>query len=91
MYTIGSLFYAIYFWFSFPMYFWMDEDEEWGIWQAIQSPLAAGMGVTILLDFWRIAIGPIYGDYAGSGQLSWTGKTVLGHACKAIDQRLHEL
>ncbi|KAK9839005.1 hypothetical protein WJX74_007726 [Apatococcus lobatus] len=71
MYTIGSLFYAIYFWFSFPMYFWMDEDKAWSIWQAIQSSLAAGMGVTILLDFWRLAIGPISGNYAGSEQLSY--------------------
>lgn len=91
MYTIGSLFYAIYFWFSFPMYFWMDEHEDWSIWQAIQSSLAAGMGVTILLDFWRLAIGPISGSYAGTGQLPWTGKPALSSALNAIDQRLHEL
>ena len=90
MYTIGSLFYAIYFWFSFPMYFWMDEDVDWGIWQAIQSSLAAGMGVTMLLDFWRLAIGPIVESSASSSQLQWVGGSILGGACSAVDERLYE-
>lgn len=28
MYTVGSLFYAIYFFVSFPMFFRMDEDAK---------------------------------------------------------------
>ena len=61
MYTVGSLFYAIYFFVSFPMYYRMDEDPavKWTIGEAMVSGLAAGMLVTIFLDLWRLVLGPM--------------------------------
>eukprot|EP00884_Botryococcus_braunii_P004627 jgi/Botrbrau1/14165/Bobra.182_3s0104.2 len=73
MYSVGSLFYAIYFFVSFPMYFIMDEQiqPKWTAGRAALDSLAAGMLVTILLDFWRLAIGSIAGD-APAQSLPWT-------------------
>ena len=62
MYLVGSLFYALYFWVSFPAFFVMDEQpraKRWTLLQAARDALAAAMLVTILLDMWRITIGPI--------------------------------
>ena len=61
MYTIGSLFYAIYFFVGFPLFFEMDEGPRlrWSLGRAAIDALAAGMAVTILLDFWRLFLGPI--------------------------------
>ena len=57
MYTWGSVFYAIYFWVSFPVFFMMDENPRkvWIAWEAVKDSLASAMAVTILLDLWRIA------------------------------------
>ena len=57
MYTWGSVFYAIYFWVSFPVFFIMDEKPRkvWTVWEAARDSLVSGMAVTMLLDFWRIA------------------------------------
>ena len=73
MYRVGSLFYAIYFFVSFPMFYRMDEQEDvggaskkrgrgssYGLWRVVVDALAAGMLVTCLLDFWRIGVGSIY-------------------------------
>ena len=65
MYTVGSLFYATYFWVSFPAFFLMDENikkTKSPLWRAAWDALASGMLVTILLDLWRICIGPLYGN-----------------------------
>ncbi len=71
MYTIGSLFYAIYFFVSFPAFFEMDESlRKWSLVRAAADSLAAGMLVTILLDFWRLAIGPLDKSPALGGILS---------------------
>ncbi|GAX76555.1 hypothetical protein CEUSTIGMA_g4001.t1 [Chlamydomonas eustigma] len=62
MYSVGSLFYAIYFFVSFPMFFRMDEEpskKKWSAWNAVLDGLAAAMIVTILLDIWRISFGGI--------------------------------
>eukprot|EP00271_Cylindrocystis_brebissonii_P020078 TRINITY_DN6499_c0_g1_i1.p1 TRINITY_DN6499_c0_g1~~TRINITY_DN6499_c0_g1_i1.p1 ORF type:complete len:297 (-),score=31.71 TRINITY_DN6499_c0_g1_i1:214-1104(-) len=62
MYRVGSLFYAIYFFVSFPMFFRMEEkvnEQAWSLWRVAVDALGAGMLVTILLDMWRLAIGPI--------------------------------
>lgn len=60
MYTIGSLFYAIYFFVSFPAFYVMDESvRKWSLVRAVTDSLAAGMLVTILLDLWRLGIGPL--------------------------------
>uniref|UniRef100_A0A7S2QSM8 Cycloeucalenol cycloisomerase n=1 Tax=Chlamydomonas chlamydogama TaxID=225041 RepID=A0A7S2QSM8_9CHLO len=70
MYTIGSLFYAIYFFVSFPLFYIMDEDpkvKKWTAWQAAVDSLAASMLVTILLDLWRISYGGIIKEGVGSG------------------------
>lgn len=75
MYSVGSLFYAIYFFVSFPMFFVMDElTRRWSLWQAAVDSLAAGMLVTILLDIWRLLVGNIHagGDGSKSGaSLPW--------------------
>jgi len=72
MYTVGSLFYAIYFFVSFPVYFQMDEAprSNWTLGQAATDSLASGMAVTILLDLWRISFGGLV-ESRKSG-LTWT-------------------
>ncbi|GAQ78954.1 cycloeucalenol cycloisomerase [Klebsormidium nitens] len=79
MYKVGSLFYAIYFFVSFPMYFRMDEkvNVQWAVGQAAIDAFASGMMVTIILDLWRLCIGPIYqigdGDrtFGSPEKVSW--------------------
>ena len=91
MYSIGSLFYAIYFFVSFPAFYAMDEypRQRWTLLGAARDALAAGMAVTILLDLWRLGIGPLQkpapanpvgqllGPWVGSdsgGKMSWLWK-----------------
>eukprot|EP00270_Netrium_digitus_P017538 TRINITY_DN6455_c0_g1_i1.p1 TRINITY_DN6455_c0_g1~~TRINITY_DN6455_c0_g1_i1.p1 ORF type:complete len:240 (+),score=67.51 TRINITY_DN6455_c0_g1_i1:48-722(+) len=76
MYRVGSLFYAIYFFVSFPMFFRVEEKahEEWSLSRVAVDSLGAAMAVTILLDFWRIFIGPIINisqSLAGGASLMW--------------------
>lgn len=61
MYKIGSLFYAIYFIVSFPMFIRIDEKpgNKWDLPRVAVDALGAAMLVTILLDLWRIFLGPI--------------------------------
>ncbi|KAF3331163.1 Cycloeucalenol cycloisomerase [Carex littledalei] len=61
MYTVGSLFYAIYFFVSFPMFLRIDEntDDKWSLPRVAIDALGAAMLVTIILDLWRIFLGPI--------------------------------
>ncbi|URE29971.1 hypothetical protein MUK42_06153 [Musa troglodytarum] len=61
MYKVGSLFYAIYFIVSFPMFLRVDEkdDETWDLPRVAVDALGAAMLVTIILDLWRIFLGPI--------------------------------
>ena len=72
MYTVGSLFYAIYFFVSFPVFFQMDErpQSKWTLGRAATDALASGMAVTILLDLWRLTIGGIASPSRASG-LPW--------------------
>ncbi len=74
MYSMGSLFYAIYFFVSFPMFYRMEEAPtaaKWGLWRVAVDALGAGMLVTILLDLWRIGLGPIVGGGGGHSGLPW--------------------
>jgi cycloeucalenol cycloisomerase len=80
MYTVGSLFYAMYFWVSFPAFYIMDENphaKKWTVGAAARDALAAGMLVTVMLDAWRVCIGPIVdgGDGALAG-LPWLARGV---------------
>lgn len=77
MYSVGSLFYAIYFFVSFPMYFRMEERprKQWTAAQAALDSLAAGMLVTILLDFWRLSVGSIWDSAGGHAGLPWLHQT----------------
>ncbi|XP_027082724.1 cycloeucalenol cycloisomerase isoform X1 [Coffea arabica] len=61
MYKVGSLFYAIYFIVSFPMFLRVDEKpgDPWDLPRVAIDALGAAMLVTILLDLWRIFLGPI--------------------------------
>ncbi|EFJ34214.1 hypothetical protein SELMODRAFT_83343 [Selaginella moellendorffii] len=60
-YKVGSLLYALYFIVSYPMFMRIDEDpsDEWSFLRTTGNALAASMLVTILLDFWRLTIGPV--------------------------------
>lgn len=73
MYTVGCLFYAVYFFVSFPMFFRMDEavHKKWTAGEAALDSLAAGMLVTILLDLWRISFGGINGASASQPGITW--------------------
>ncbi|XP_073013936.1 cycloeucalenol cycloisomerase [Typha latifolia] len=61
MYKVGSLFYAIYFLVSFPMFLRLDEKDgdPWDLPRVAVDALGAAMLVTIILDLWRIFLGPI--------------------------------
>ncbi|KAL3620404.1 Bifunctional protein GlmU [Castilleja foliolosa] len=61
MYTVGSLFYAIYFFVSFPMFMRIDEKpgDRWDLPRVAIDGLGAAMLVTIILDLWRLFLGPI--------------------------------
>lgn len=61
MYKVGSLFYAIYFFVSFPMFLRIDEKpgDKWKLPTVAIDALGAAMLVTIILDLWRIFLGPI--------------------------------
>ncbi|ONK65970.1 uncharacterized protein A4U43_C06F2850 [Asparagus officinalis] len=61
MYKVGSLFYAIYFLVSFPMFARIDEKDSnsWDLPRITVDALGAAMLVTIILDLWRIFLGPI--------------------------------
>ncbi|KAG2312501.1 hypothetical protein Bca52824_024058 [Brassica carinata] len=61
MYKVGCLFYAIYFIVSFPMFFRMEEtpSDEWVLSRVAVDALGAAMLVTIILDLWRLFLGPI--------------------------------
>ncbi|KAA8540692.1 hypothetical protein F0562_024389 [Nyssa sinensis] len=61
MYKVGSLFYAIYFFVSFPMFLRIDEKpgDPWDLPRVAIDALGAAMLVTIVLDLWRIFLGPI--------------------------------
>lgn len=61
MYKVGSLFYAIYFIVSFPMFLRIDEKpgDPWDLPRVAIDSLGAAMLVTIILDLWRIFLGPI--------------------------------
>ena len=79
MYRVGSLFYAIYFFASFPMFLRIDEDgaegggpaaakrRRWTLGAVALDALAASMLVTLLLDFWRVAFGGIVDGSGGGG------------------------
>jgi cycloeucalenol cycloisomerase len=61
MYTVGSVFYGIYFFASFPMFFRLDEPQgtsltSWTLAETITDSLAACMIVTIFLDLWRLVL-----------------------------------
>lgn len=74
MYSVGSLFYAIYFFVSFPMFYRMDEStrsaSHYSLWRSIVDSLGASMLVTLLLDIWRISFGAIV-DINKTSSLPW--------------------
>ncbi|KAE8688938.1 Cycloeucalenol cycloisomerase [Hibiscus syriacus] len=61
MYKVGSLFYAIYFIVSFPMFLRIYEKpgDLWDLPRVAIDSLGAAMLVTIILNLWRIFLGPI--------------------------------
>lgn len=77
MYRTGSLFYAIYFFVSFPVFYQMDEEprRSCSLAKAVTESLASGMFVTILLDFWKLAFGGSV-LYQNQG-LMWLGKPLI--------------
>ncbi|KAG0492804.1 hypothetical protein HPP92_006202 [Vanilla planifolia] len=60
MYKVGSLFYAIYFVVSFPMFSRIDEEgDAWDLPRVAVDALGSAMLVTIILDLWRLFLGSI--------------------------------
>jgi cycloeucalenol cycloisomerase len=51
MLAYGSVFYALYFVASFPIYYSIDEEEPWSLRRTLFAALAASMIVFFLLDF----------------------------------------
>ncbi|KAI9079669.1 hypothetical protein K1719_038290 [Acacia pycnantha] len=74
MYKVGCLFYALYFLVSFPMFIRIDEKSgnKWDLPRVAVDALGASMLVTIILDLWRIFLGPIV-PIPGSKQCPQTG------------------
>lgn len=64
MYKVGSVCYGLYFIVTFPMYYRLGESpsQGWDLERVAVDSLAACMLVTLLLDFWRLAIGGVGGD-----------------------------
>jgi cycloeucalenol cycloisomerase len=62
MFVYGSLFYALYFIASFPMFLRLDEEKDtnWSLSAAVLDSFACCMIITTLLDFWRLGLGPIF-------------------------------
>lgn len=61
MYKVGSLFYAMYFLVSFPMFSRVAEKDgdAWDLPRVAVDALGAAMLVTIILDLWRISLGSV--------------------------------
>lgn len=60
MYMYGSMFYAIYFCVSFPMFARLDEySNSWTLTQSFIDSMACSMMITQGLDLWRISIGKV--------------------------------
>jgi len=64
MYLVGSVFYALYFIVSFPMFYRIEEDlhnggKKYSLSEIAIDAFAASMIVTCLLDFWRLGVGSI--------------------------------
>ena len=78
---VGSCVYGLYFVVSFPMFVRIDEDprrdvrdgdghERWTVTACLHDALACGMGVTCLLDVWRLAFGAVFtGGAAVKGEV----------------------
>lgn len=67
MLKLGSLFYALFFVVSYPMYARIDgaatammpTTPRWGLWRTVCHGLATSMLIFIGMDLWRLAVGPI--------------------------------
>lgn len=79
MFKYGSIFYSIYFIVSFPMFYRLDEakNERWTLSAAALDSFAACMIVTMLLDFWRLLIGPVF-QSASAATCATTSVPLLG-------------
>ena len=64
--TKGSVFYAIYFMVTFPMFLRLDEEpaDPWTLGRTTVDALAAMMMVLLCGDIWRLAIGAVGDDVA---------------------------
>eukprot|EP01095_Lingulamoeba_sp_RSL-Kostka_P004832 TRINITY_DN16058_c0_g1_i2.p1 TRINITY_DN16058_c0_g1~~TRINITY_DN16058_c0_g1_i2.p1 ORF type:complete len:280 (+),score=38.39 TRINITY_DN16058_c0_g1_i2:33-842(+) len=69
MYTIGSVFYAIYFIIGFPMFYRVDEDPKnnFTLFQSAIESFASCMIVFTLLDLWRLFLVPLYSSDLKTG------------------------
>jgi len=62
MWVVGSGFYGLYFLISFPVFFSIDETRRWSMKETVVAVLAYCMVTTVMLDLWRLVVGPIYAD-----------------------------
>lgn len=74
MYSVGSCCYGIYFIVTFPMFYRILESpretsRDWPLSRVAIDSLGACMAVTMLLDFWRLAVGGV--DDSSLGWVPW--------------------
>jgi len=56
-YTVGSAFYGIYFVFSFPMFYWLEDNNSMTSWDSLVYASGCGMLILTSLDLVRLVLG----------------------------------
>ncbi|KAI3970290.1 hypothetical protein MKX01_023937 [Papaver californicum] len=88
-YKVGTLFNAMHFLVSFPMFMRIDEKpgDPWNLYKVVIDSLGASMLVTIILDLWRIFLSPIVPLATKNNALN---QECHGFSNKAKGKVLHE-
>lgn len=87
MYVFGSVFYALYFVVSFPMFYRMDENvgENWSCSRAFFEGWAACGLITQALDLWRLGFGPI-SNFANINSVAHPAAAAVTNSNEAMAQ-----
>ena len=56
-YTVGSAFYGIYFMFSFPMFYWLEDEMRNSCFNVFVYACGCSMLILTSLDFVRLLLG----------------------------------
>lgn len=57
VYKIGNTLYMLFFVPSFPLYYLIDENLPYSLWESVKSSLSANMIILVLYDFWTKIMG----------------------------------